>query len=223
MPAPEIGAAMTTAVTDLINALAVLPMVYSLRQKLPRSAPCTRLWLQLMISVCLASLLGFILHGFQWGNTGWVSCWAVLYIVLFECLNAFLCVGWRTYTRGRCPTRSQSLWLRLGNLGMYLLLMGLLLAGKNPIRLFLIYGILMAIPAFCFYAKLARQGHKGARILLFSFLPQIPGLFIQLTRTMAFTFIWAFDFNSVYHILLLGTILFFYLAARNWEEYSLGN
>lgn len=223
MPAPETGAAMTTAVTDLINALAVLPMIYSLRRKLPSSADSTRHWLRLMVSVSLASMLGFILHAFQWGNTGWIVCWAVLYIALFECLNTFLCVGWNTYTRALCPTRTQSLWLRLGALAMYILLMSLLLTGKNPIRLFLVYGILIAIPAFCFYAKLALKGHKGARILLLAFLPQLPGIFIQLRRHLSFTFLFPFDFNSIYHILLLGSILFFYLAARNWEGSSFRN
>ncbi len=215
MPVLVPDLARATAITDLINGLVLVPMIVSLWGK-RADHPLRQRWLHALGALSLACFLGFILHSVPMSRPAFLLCWAALYITFLAALNTFLCLGYHTYTQHPTPFR----WLRLVHLAMYLLLISLLLAGKNPIVLFVIYSALLAIPAFFFYGKLAWAGHKGARILLTTVLLQIPGIYIQVRRQLEFTLFWTFDYNSVYHILLLANLVVFYLAARQWETFS---
>lgn len=54
-------------------------------------------------------------------------------------------------------------------------------------------------------------------LYLLGILVEVPGGIVQAKRNLYFTFIWKMDFNTVYHLILLTTIILFmagYLHSR---------
>lgn len=218
MPPLAANTVMTTAVTDLINALILLPMLLHMNRFLPQDHPESRLWKRLMGMIALSSLLGFVLHIHAWARVPLVCIWAVLYITLLDTVHAFLSLAIHALTGGDRPQKKGRLFLRAVELISWCVLVLFLLLGRNPIRLFILLAIGFALPALYVYARLARRGHRGARILLAAFLPQIPGLVLQLMRRGELALLWRFDFNGLYHLCVLVSIVIFYFSARQWNR-----
>lgn len=192
-------------------------MLLRMRVFLPSERPSSLLWKKLMGAVALASFLGFALHIYPWEPVPLVCIWVVLYAVLLEALHAFLLLSISTASGGDRPRRKDTMLLRVIELVMLAALTVILLLRRNPIRVFILCGIALAAPAFFSFTRLALRGHRGSRILLASLLPQIPGLVLQLMRRGEIA-LWNLDFNGIYHLCLLVSIVIFYFAARSWSK-----
>lgn len=216
MPVLAANTVISTAVTDLINALIIVPMLLHLRRILPRTEPEGRLWHKLLWLIALCSFLGFILHIYPWTYWPLTVIWVVLYAILLEGLHAFLSLPLRTFF-GRAPSGRISLLLRSAEIVIFTVLIICLLLRRNPIRLCVLYGIAVAVPTVYFHCRLALRGHRGSRIFLLAFIPQIPGLVVQILRQSEHSFL-GMDFNGIYHICLLASLIIFYFSARNWNK-----
>lgn len=217
MPPLAANTVVSTAVTDLINALLILPIFLHMRAFLPSEHRSSLLWKKLMGMVALASLLGFVLHIYPWTYVPLVCIWVVLYAALLEALHAFLLLSIYTAYGGDRPRRRETTLLRVIELIMLAALVVILLFRRNPIRVFILFGLALAVPAFCFYIRLALRAHRGSRILLTALLPQIPGLALQLMRRSEIA-LWNLDFNGIYHLCIFVSIVIFYFAARSWNK-----
>lgn len=217
MPPLAANTVVSTAVTDLVNALVILPLLLHMRHFQPKDRPETRLWQKIMGLIALGSLLGFILHIYPWTNLPLVCIWIILYAVLFEGLHTFLQLAIYTVSGGDHPRKQERLFLRGTEAVMLSALVIFLLLHRNPIRLFLLFAVVLAGYAFSFYIHLALRGHRGSRFLLAALLPQIPGLTLQFMRRSEFA-LWNLDFNGIYHLCILASIVIFYFAARNWNK-----
>lgn len=217
MPPLAANTVVSTAVTDLINAAVLLPLLFHMARVLPKEHPESRLWKQLMGLIALASFLGFLLHIRPWTTAPLTGIWIVLYAVLLEALHRFLLLSIHTYTGGNYPPKRASFFLRAAEAVILGALIFILLLGRNPIRVFILCGIILAICSFYLCARLAIRGHRGSRILMTALLPQIPGLALQLMRQVEFR-LWTLDFNGIYHLCILVSIVIFYLAALNWNK-----
>lgn len=217
MPPLAANTVVSTAVTDLINAVVLLPLLLHMKRILPKDHPESRLWKQLMGLIALASFLGFLLHIYPWTTVPLTGIWIVLYAVLLEALHRFLLLAIHTHSGGDRPQKRTALFLRAAEAVILGALIFILLLDRNPIRVFILCGIILAICAFYLCARLAIRGHRGSRILLTALLPQIPGLTLQLMRQGEIG-LWNLDFNGIYHLCLLVSIVIFYLASLNWSK-----
>lgn len=218
MPPLAANTVVSTAVTDLINVLVILPMLAHLRRILPKTQPQGHLWHKLLWQIALCSLLGFILHIYPWTYPPLAGIWIALYAVLLECLHTFLALPLHTFLDGE-PSKQVSRLLRGAESVMFSVLIICILLHRNPIRLCVLFGVAIAIPSVFFHVRLAMRGHKGARIFLTAFIPQIPGLILQITRQTAFSFL-GLDFNGFYHMCLLASLVIFYFAALFWLPHT---
>ena len=216
MPPLAANTVVSTAITDLVNALVIFPMLAHLRRVLPRTESQGNLWHKLLWQIALCSLLGFILHIYPWTYVPLAGIWILLYAVLLDALHTFLALPLQTYLDGE-PSTPVARLLRAAEFIMFAVLTLFILLHRNPIRLCVLYGVAIAIPTVFFHMRLALQGHKGARIFLTAFIPQIPGLTAQIARQHAYSFC-GLDFNGFYHVCLLASLIIFYYAARNWKK-----
>lgn len=216
MPSLAANTVVSTAVTDLVNALAILPMLMHLRRILPRTSPQGHLWHKLLWQIALCSLLGFFLHIYPWTYAPLAGIWILLYAILLDALHSFISLPLQTFL-DKDPPKPVSRLLRGTELVMFAVLTLCILLHRNPIRLCVLYGIVVAVPSVFFHTRLALRGHKGARIFLTAFVPQIPGLAAQIARRHTYSFL-GLDFNGFYHVCLLASLVIFYFSARNWNK-----
>lgn len=216
MPPLAANTVVSTAVTDLVNTLVVLPMLLHLRRVLPRTQPQRYLWHKLLWQIAICSLLGFVLHIYPWTYAPLAGIWIVLYAILLDGLHTFLSLPLQTFLDGE-PSKPVARLLRGAEFTMFAVLTLCILLHRNPIRLCVLYGVAIAVPTVFFHARLALRGHTGARIFLTAFIPQIPGLVAQIARRHSHSFL-GLDFNGIYHICLLASLVIFYFAARNWSK-----
>ena len=173
MPEISAGAPMTTAVTDLITAVVILPLMLSLHALPCKDKTRQRLWLALFLSIGIGSFLGFIAHIFVWSTHIYSIIWVFLYAVLFQVLHVFLRLSLHAALGAQWLSKWRKGLISISVILLYLLTAALELAGINPIRLFVVYCIIMAVPGLYLFAKTAIQKKvPGARTIWFSFLPQ---------------------------------------------------
>lgn len=215
------GAAMTTAITDLLTAFMILPILLVVHKIPCLDQALKRLWFTFFLSIGAGSFLGFLAHVFTWSARSYSMLWIFLYAVLFQILYIFLRLSIHAAFGADRPFRREKKWIGVFVALAYLLTAVLVIVGINPIRFFVIYCIVMALPGLYLFIKMAvQQKDRAARIFLFSFLPQLPGVVFQLLRRGEFTLIWIFDYNSIYHLCLMASVVFFYFSARRmlWEN-----
>jgi len=217
MPYLEANTVISTALTDLLNAIVLLPLLLLMHRHLPKGRPESRLWKMFMTMVALASFIGFVLHIHPWSRLLLICIWVPLYATMFQGLHSLLLLAIHT-ARGstglRPGERSLLQWIEGFMLSMLIVF---LLLDKNPIRLFLFFGVALIVPSFYFFFRLALRGHHGSRILLTAILPLIAGLPLQIMRRSD-VMLGNLDFNGIYHLCILISILIFYAASKKWES-----
>lgn len=217
MPYLEANTVLSTALTDLLNAIVLLPLLLLMHRRLPKGRPESLLWKMFMGMVALASFIGFVLHIHPWSRTPLICLWILLYIAMFQGLHALFLLAAHT-VRGGAGLRpgEQALLQWLESL-MLLVLVLFLLLNRNPIQIFLFFGVALIVPSFYFFFRLACRGHRGSRVLLVAILPLIAGLPLQIMRR-GDVMLWHLDFNGIYHLCILVSILLFYAASQKWQS-----
>ena len=219
MPALQTGTQLTGAVTDLINAFLLLPLVFRLKKHLSREHVPSRLWRRLMTLLCVSNALGAVVHLFQWDFTGRFLIWFALYPMIFAVCNDFLRLALYSSSGGVHPRKKLNQGLNAALAVTWILLMVLFLVRRDePVRVFMVYTLVTVIPGFLFHIRLALRGHTGARLLLVAFLPLLFGAALMMLQTGSFVFILPFDHNSIMHLFITFAIVIFYLSARSWEK-----
>lgn len=219
MPLLNTGTQLTGAVTDLVNTLLLLPLVFSLKKHLAREHVSSRLWRRLMTLVCISCALGSLVHLFRWDFTGRILIWFVLYPIIMAACNDFLRLALHSSSAGFHPRKNLNQGLNIALVATWALLMVLFFIRRDePIRVFMVYTIVTVAPGFVFHIKLAIRGHKGARLLLTAFLPLLFGAALMMLQVGYFVFILPFDHNSIMHLFITFAIVIFYLSARTWDK-----
>lgn len=213
------NAVLSTALTDLINALALLPMLLLLRPVFSPDHPQGLFWHKLLRQIALSCFLGFVLHIRPWPNGPLVGIWLVLYVVLLETLRTLLTLVLCTSLRKDALPPPITRLLRVIQTMVFSILAIFLLCHQNPIRLFLLYGGTIAAISIYYLFRLARQGHRGSQIFLLVLVPQIPGLALQFLRRGEYALL-GLDFNGLHHLCILLSLLILYFAAKNWNTYK---
>ena len=209
------GAAMTTAVTDLITGIAALFLTIRLCRIRGDCSVLKKYWILFFSLLGGASVLGFIAHAFLWTRTVYNIIWIFLYAVLFETAAVFLILSICSfYGTGRITKRLKLTVYSL-TAALYFITAALPFFGINGIRIFVIYGMLLALPGFALFAADAvKNKDRGAMIFLLAFIPQIIGAVYQIMRKGEFRLIFVFDYNSIYHICLFVSVFIFFFSAK---------
>lgn len=212
MPALASGAALTTAFTDLAAAVIIVPAALLIKRK-NGEEKLEKLWLRFFILLGAASFVGFAAHAWMWSSPVYRGIWTGLYGLLYAVVCAFLAVPMYMLFSDAGSSRGMR-WVWLTAFAVYITTLILLFLDVNPIRLMVAFAFAAVLPGFGMFAYLAvKRGSAAARIALCTLIPQLFGGVFQIVRKGSFTLIWTFDYNSIYHLCLIASILFFCAAA----------
>lgn len=213
MPIISSGASMTTAITDLITGAMIIPIIISIRKKKCEDETLKKLWIMFFLFLSIGSILGFFTHFWMWSKKTYSLIWVFLYGVLYQILRSFLELSLYMCKGSKFHKSSEKLIFFI-ILITYIITAIMEATGHSPIRLFVISGICVGLPSlFLFYRCAVCKRNRCSKIILFAFIPQIFGVIYQLLRQGSFTFIWVFDYNSIYHLCLMVSTIIFYTCA----------
>lgn len=208
----------STAFTDLANGIILLVVFFLLRHCLPKERMESRYWLRFVLMASVSSFLGYVTHIYLWSFGMMFLQWLVLNITIMETAHNFFMLGACTLSNGTRPNRKELRALRLSELAVQLIMIGVMLARWHPIQLLVVFAVLLVIPGLYFVIRLAIRGHKGSRILLCFIVPLIPCVVTQVLGLHEEIVFGNLNVDGLCHLFIMIDIPIVYVAARKWAQ-----
>jgi hypothetical protein len=201
----EDPAEQTTAVTDIILALVAFGGVLLLQWSPVNTGELWRIniWSMALGLVGLAAALGTVAHGLFLKTTFHNRIWLMLNMALALAVSLFV-VGVTNDLWSYEASRRALPFMLFAGLGFYLTT----LIYPDIFFLFIVYEGLALSFAFCAELFLTVAGRPGAGFLAGGVMLSLVAAGLQARKSIAFTLIWKFDNNGIYHIVqTLGLLL----------------
>lgn len=204
---------MFTSITDLIDAIAAVAFLIVLRRD---KSTVARLWKVVMLSLAIGGIMGFTVHLLEWDKAVEDVVWVILPLPMCIACSMFSVVS----IADVFPRKTKPTLIFFSSLcGLsYAGLIALFFAGKNFLVIYTFYAVVCVLfSAAMFGYSFVKTKRKSYMLYLLGILVEVPGGIVQAKRNLYFTFIWKMDFNTVYHLILLTTIILFmagYLHSR---------
>lgn len=207
----------STAFTDLANGIILLVVFFLLRHFLPAGNTGRRYWLGFVLMASVSSFLGYVTHIYLWSFGMMFLLWFVLNVTIIETAHNFFILGACTISGGSRPTQKELRNLRLCELAVQIIMVGVMLLRWHPIQLLVVFAVLLVIPGLYFVVRLAIRGHKGARILLCFIVPLIPCVVTQVLGLHEEIVFGKLNVDGLCHLFIMIDIPIVYIAARKWN------
>lgn len=204
---------MFTSITDLIDAIAAVAFLIVLRRD---KSTVARLWKVVMLSLAIGGIMGFTVHLLEWDKAVEDVVWVILPLPMCIACSMFSVVS----IADVFPRKTKPTLIFFSSLcGLsYAGLIALFFAGKKFLVIYTFYAVVCVLfSAAMFGYSFVKTKRKSYMLYLLGILVEVPGGIVQTKRNLYFTFIWKMDFNTVYHLILLTTIILFmagYLHSR---------
>ena len=212
------SAVPSTAITDLINGVILLIVFFLLLRFLPKGKIESRYWLRFVLMASISCIMGCVTHIYLWSFGVMFLQWLVLNITIMETAHNFFMLGACTISGGTRPSRKELRALRLSELAVQLIMIGVMLARWHPIQLLVVFAVLLVIPGLYFVVRLAMRGHKGSRILLCFIVPLIPCVVTQVLGLHEEIVFGNLNVDGLCHLFIMIDIPIVYVAARKWAQ-----
>ena len=202
-----------TSITDLIDAIAAVAFLIVLRRD---KSAVARLWKVVMLSLAIGGIMGFTVHLLEWDKAVEDVIWVILPLPMCIACSMFSVVS----VADVFPRKTKPTLIFFSSLcGLsYAGLIALFFAGKKFLVIYTFYAVVCVLfSAAMFGYSFVKTKRKSYMLYLLGILAEVPGGIVQAKRDLYFTFIWKMDFNTVYHLILLTTIILFmagYLHSR---------
>lgn len=202
-----------TSITDLIDAIAAVAFLIVLRRD---KSTVARLWKVVMLSLAIGGIMGFTVHLLEWDKAVEDVIWVILPLPMCIACSMFSVVS----VADVFPRKTKPTLIFFSSLcGLsYAGLIALFFAGKKFLVIYTFYAVVCVLfSAAMFGYSFVKTKRKSYLLYLLGILVEVPGGIVQAKRDLYFTFIWKMDFNTVYHLILLTTIILFmagYLHSR---------
>lgn len=211
------SAVVSTAITDLINGLILLALFFLLRRILPAEQAESRYWLRFIGMGSVSCVLGCVTHIYLWNFAMMFLLWLALNVAIMETAHSFFMLGACTLSGGRRPNGRELRWIRIAELAVQIIMIGVMLARWHPIQLLVVFAVFLVLPGFWFVIRLSFMGHRGGRTLLCFILPLIPCIVLQVLGYHEEQVIGSLNVDGLCHLFILLDIPIVYLAARKWQ------
>lgn len=202
-----------TSITDLLDAIAAVAFLIVLRRD---KSTVARLWKVVMLSLAIGGIMGFTVHLLEWDKAVEDVIWVILPLPMCIACSMFSVIS----VADVFPRRTKPTLIFFSSLcGLsYAGLIALFFAGKKFLVIYTFYAVVCVLfSAAMFGYSFVKTKRKSYLLYLLGILVEVPGGIVQAKRDLYFTFIWKMDFNTVYHLILLTTIILFmagYLHSR---------
>lgn len=212
------SAVPSTAITDLINGVILLIVFFLLLRFLPKGKIESCYWLRFVLMASISCIMGCVTHIYLWSFGMMFLQWLVLNITIMETAHNFFMLGACTISGGTRPNQKELRALRLCELAVQLIMIGVMLARWHPIQLLVVFAVLLVIPGLYFVIRLAIGGHKGSRILLCFIVPLIPCVVTQVLGLHEEIVFGNLNVDGLCHLFIMIDIPIVYVAARKWAQ-----
>ena len=169
-----------------------------------------------MLSLAIGGIIGFTVHLLEWDKAVEDVIWVILPLPMCIACSMFSVVSIAdVFPRKTKPTLIFFFSLCVLS---YAGLIALFFAGKKFLVIYTFFAVVCVLfSAAMFGYSFVKTKRKSYMLYLLGILVEVPGGIVQAKRNLYFTFIWKMDFNTVYHLILLTTIILFmagYLHSR---------
>ena len=206
----------STAITDLINGIILLIVFFLLLRFLTKGTLERRYWLRFVLMASVSCIMGCVTHIYLWSFWMMFAQWLVLNCTIMETAHNFFMLGACTLSDGKRPNEKELKILRLCELAVLIIMIGVMLARWHPIQLLVVFAVLLVIPGLYFVIRLAVRGHKGSRTLLWFIVPLIPCVVTQVLGYHEEIVFGSLNVDGLCHLFILLDIPIIYAAARKW-------
>lgn len=207
------GAEFSSAIVDLLTTLVAIPLIILLA-KTQGDAIRRKKWLHFLILMSVGNFIGFILHAFVHSELTVDLMWIVIYPIMACIEESLLLIALYDLTNGQKPTRKQKTILRSASIVVSIIAIIIGFFTVNEIRTIVIYAVLLDLPALLIFGYMAfKHKHKASQTLFTVFIPQLFGLYFQLTKSGSFHLIWDFNHDGIYHLCLLLSVVIIAISA----------
>ena len=201
---------LTTAATDACLALLALASAGYLSRFYRRDSWKILLWCWIMVLLALSSILGVLVHGFKLAPTIHNVLWLPLYVSLALTVALFaanaIYDGW-----GLSASRRVLPFLLVA--GCVFSIIAQLLAGDFLI--FILYeGVAMLFALGVYLWLVISRRLSGASLITCGILFTIIAAIVQTIHSIAFTVIWQFNNNGLFHLIQMVGIVFLVAGVR---------
>lgn len=204
-----------TSVSDLFCAIAATVFFFIL---LRDKSTVARLWKVVMCSLAVSSYIGFTVHLLDWNESFEQVVWVILPVFMCIACSMFSVVS----VSDVFPKHTKTALIVFSSMCAlsYAGLLALYFAyrGSKFLVVYTFYAIVCILfSAAMFGYSFVKTKRKSYLLYLLGILCEVPGGIVQAKRDLYFTLIWKMDYNTVYHMLLLTTIILFmagYLQSR---------
>jgi hypothetical protein len=199
---------LTTAATDAVLAVLAAGCILYLARWVERDRWRVMLWCSVLALLALSAALGAIVHAFE------LSLWATLYLLLGLTVALFVVAAaydWRGVTLAR------RLFVPMVLVAGVFFAITRLVAGTFLV--FVVYEGAAMFLALGVYVVLAWGNRlRGAAVVALGIALNIVAAGIQASRAVAFTAIWPFDHNGVFHLVQMLAVLVLVVGVRRGLE-----
>lgn len=206
------GTELTSACVDLATSVVAVPLIVVLC-KTKGNDTLRQKWTHFLLLMAIANFIGFVTHAFVMSYTTNCIIWIGLFPLMFCIAESFATIALYKWTNGKYPTKKVKTVMRSASIAMCVVSVVIRFFTKTVIP-FVIYAVAVDLPALVLFALLATKRRDKACRVLFAVIPvQLFGLYFQLTRSGTFRCIWTFDYNGIYHLCLLVSVVLIALSA----------
>jgi len=202
-------AEQTTAITDIILALAALGGILFFRLELANNSALWKIniWSAAIGLIGLAAALGAVAHGLVLSQAVHDRIWQLLNLSLALAVSLFV-VGMVYDLWGLAACLNALPVMLIAGLAFFIVT----LLYPGIFFIFIVYEGLALIFALGAYIYLAVRGElPGAEFMAAGILISIIAAGIQANKSISLTVIWQFDHNGIYHIVqVVGLVLLVY-------------
>lgn len=187
----------TTAVTDLVLALAAIAAVGALGR---RAAPsfARRVWQAALLAAAAGAALGAVAHGFALPTETREFLWQPLFLLLGVTVSLFVVGAVASWRGGATASRLLPPMMVLALLFYF----ATRLTGGD----FLVFVLFQAgtlLFALAVYLRLGAQGTRGAGLVAAGLAVTLAAGAVQAMEDLQVTLVWPFDHNGIYHLVQL--------------------
>lgn len=206
--APE----MTTAVTNIVIAVSAAVLFFLVRKLHGEDRVRAALWQTIFAILCAVGVYGFFVHAIVMDTPTLNAAWMPLSFIMGLMVAAFTITAFYEAFGRRALKKAVIINVILAVIFfLAMLLLSKFIAGYFVV--FIAYSAINFILCVVLYAFTARK-RRHTIYYIVGILLMMAGSVLQAMRTITFTIVWQFDYNTVYHLFLLASLFFFYTGYK---------
>lgn len=205
---------LTTAITDFILGCQSLIFLFMIRSYSRKEPLKIRIWSWVFGLLATVSIYGAVVHGIVMDRETQIALWMPLTFLLGMMVSIFA-IGVMYDWKGSGVLKKATVTML--SLGVIFFIAMLILSKlvPNSFIIFIAYSGGTMLFSLVIYACLAAKRRDGSLVLMAAGIATIiVASVLQAMRSIHFTLIWEFDFNSVYHVIIMVAVILFYGGLR---------